>query len=61
MSILKFSIFFCSSDETYRVTIRPGLYLMAMTDVVIGKGADTTRLGVQERQIIPQWVIKKTE
>ena len=39
-------------------TTHPGLYLMAMTDVVIGKGADTTRLTVQDRQIIPHWVVK---
>ena len=42
-------------------TAQPGLYLMAMTDLVLGKGADTTRLSIQERQIIPQWVVRKSE
>jgi len=42
-------------------TTHPGLYLMAMTDIVMGKGADTARLSVQERQIIPQWVVKAAE
>lgn len=42
-------------------TTHPGLYLMAMTDITLGKGADTTRLSIHERQIIPQWVIKKSE
>jgi hypothetical protein len=42
-------------------TTSPGLYLMAITNLVIGKGADTTRLSIQERQIIPQWVVKQAE
>ena len=42
-------------------TTHPGLYLMAMTNIVIGEGADTTRLSIKDRQIIPAWVVKKSQ